>query len=662
MATLRKLLTDICKQWPSAVNEQFKGHPLAKKFRTELAAKIADTLASRHSNLLIKASPGAGQWANIPWLSMLDSDVTDTTQGGFYPVYLFKADGSGVYLSLIHGTTRPTKEFGRAKAKEITSHTTTAILQLLPNLQLWGDARIDLGASTKLGRSYEQANIRAKYYALDRMPKELELKADLLELAGYYAKAKVISAPLVVSNMAYSVVRNKEAEAANQTQAEQLDSINYDPTTTIDTTSLMMTQLPKPFILLAGVSGTGKSRFVRKQAEQSRTLASGDNYELISVRPDWHEPADLFGYISHIGHEVAQYNVTDVLRFMVKAWLEIIDKVEEVDGKMVWIGKPLTAIRPFWLCLDEMNLAPVEQYFADYLSVLETRKWLTEDELEVHNKQSSMTHKYVYQCKPLLKPGVIALLNDSDGTGKAQLCNDLGLDEHKHSRLWQYFVENGISIPFNMIVAGTVNMDETTHSFSRKVIDRAITLDFDLFYPNRFEVFFEQPLKPINLTFPTRSTVTKADLAAIAIDPDGKKSINFLTAVNKVLKRTAFQLAYRALNELLLSVFCFEPQDENALQAVWDDFLMCKVLPRIDGDQEKLAMVNAGDFDDQTILDELESCLSQQLPTIWQGERVDLLQEPLEGEESEMVKCRSAEKLDWMKARLKTNGFTSFWP
>jgi hypothetical protein len=635
MATLRSLLTKICNQWPDAIDETFTGHPLGSLVRQEFKSKITGILAGRYSNLIIKASVGMSKWADIAWLSMLDPDVTATTQGGYYPVYLFKADGSGVYLALAFGITSPKDMYSKEKAKAIGMQLTADIFQAVPALKNWGSSTIDLTATSTRGRGYEKASITAKYYPIDKIPKEAELKSDLLELVNYYSQAK-------------TVVTTKP--------------VNDEPAAQIDTTSLMMTQLPKPFILLAGVSGTGKSRFVHKQAQQSGPLAAGDNYELISVRPDWHEPADLFGYISYIGHDVAQYNVTDVLRFMVQAWLEIIDKVEDVDGKLTWIGKPLTAIRPFWLCLDEMNLAPVEQYFADYLSVLETRKWLTEDELEAHNEQSSITQQYVYQCKPLLKPGVIAQLNDSDGKGKAQLCKDLGLNEHIDSNLWQYFVENGISIPFNLIVAGTVNMDETTHSFSRKVIDRAVTLDFDLFYPNRFEVFFDQPLKPINLTFPTRSAVTKADLATIAIDPDGKKSIHFLAAVNKVLTRTAFQLAYRALNELLLSVCCFEPQDENALQAVWDDFLMCKVLPRIDGDQEKLAVVTAGDYDDETLLDELERCLAQQLPTIWQGQRIDLLQEPVEGKKSEMVKCRSAEKLDWMKARLKTNGFTSFWP
>ncbi|MEY3288943.1 MAG: hypothetical protein RLZZ419_1185 [Pseudomonadota bacterium] len=128
--------------------------------------------------------------------------------------------------------------------------------------------------------------------------------------------------------------------------------------------------LPKPFLLLAGISGTGKTRFVR---EQAAAHYSGDlsNYCLIPVRPDWHEPSDLLGYISRIGQDGSRYVVTDLLRFVVKVWQ---DAWASATAKELVCKEPVE-MTPYWLCLDEMNLAPVEQYFADYLSVLETRKW-----------------------------------------------------------------------------------------------------------------------------------------------------------------------------------------------------------------------------------------------------------------------------------------------
>ena len=149
--------------------------------------------------------------------------------------------------------------------------------------------------------------------------------------------------------------------------------------------------LPKPFLLLAGISGTGKTRFVREQANASaaRFDPIPENYCLVPVRPDWHEPSDLLGYISRIGDGGARYVVTDLLCFIVKAWKHsvVTASAEGVDYN------ELNSICPFWLCLDEMNLAPVEQYFADYLSILETRKW----------------ENGVYSCDPLLKADSVEL-------------------------------------------------------------------------------------------------------------------------------------------------------------------------------------------------------------------------------------------------------------
>jgi len=115
----------------------------------------------------------------------------------------------------------------------------------------------------------------------------------------------------------------------------------------------------KPFIILAGISGTGKSRLVRtlafktcsKPALQNNPRKPG-NFEIIPVRPNWHDSAELMGYVSRINGE--KYITTSFLQFIAKAW-------RNLDV-------------PFFLCLDEMNLAPVEQYFAEYLSIIETRQ------------------------------------------------------------------------------------------------------------------------------------------------------------------------------------------------------------------------------------------------------------------------------------------------
>ena len=121
-------------------------------------------------------------------------------------------------------------------------------------------------------------------------------------------------------------------------------------------------KLPKPFILLAGISGTGKSRFVRQQAESHGV--GNKNFCLVPVRPDWHEPSDLLGYISRIGGK-PEYVSTKVLQFIIDAWKAVAPNADSTGLGELDLDSP-----PYWLCLDEMNLAPVEQYFADYLSAV----------------------------------------------------------------------------------------------------------------------------------------------------------------------------------------------------------------------------------------------------------------------------------------------------
>lgn len=396
------------------------------------------------------------------------------------------------------------------------------------------------------------------------------------------------------------------------------------------------THLCKPFLLLAGISGTGKTRFVRKQAESNGDLAS--SYCLTAVRPDWHEPSDLLGHVSRLSGN-SEYVVTDVLKFIVKSWLEIEQSgITLTKNSATGSQAQQQQVKPYWLCLDEMNLAPVEQYFADYLSVLETREWLWNDQ------------EFTYQCDPLLKPSVFT------GIDQEKLQKELGLESH--DGLWQYFLKNGISIPFNLIVAGTVNMDETTHGFSRKVIDRALTFDFGEFFPNDFTKFFEPTNTPEILGYPVLTDGRDKAALSDTFDKGGSLSIALLESINLVLTNTPFKLAYRALNELLLSVICHKPQTEIELAAVWDDFLMCKVLPRIEGDIDKLTKGG----EDKNILEQLDTLLSDKLKTIWDGKvRPDLFRKSLENDQPIEIECRAKAKLDWMRAQL-VNGFTSFWP
>lgn len=418
------------------------------------------------------------------------------------------------------------------------------------------------------------------------------------------------------------------------------------------------TRLSKPFLLLAGISGTGKTRFVREQAKASGSLS--ETYCLTSVRPDWHEPSDVLGYISRLSSK-AEYITTDVLNFIAKAWKALIDaglelRIEIIEGygeRLCVCGNKgqLDQIPPYWLCLDEMNLAPVEQYFADYLSVLEMREWHWSGEA------------FKYLTDPLLKANIFAQIENN-----VEFRQQLGLEGSQYDVAWDAFSKFGLGIPFNLLVAGTVNMDETTHGFSRKVIDRALSFDFGEFFPNDYHAYFESFTQNKTLSYPILSSVELTDLPKI--DRDGKETIKFLNAVNELLHNTPFKLAYRALNELLLAVVSQNPKDTSELLAVWDDFLMCKVMPRIEGDSDKLMNGRS----EESVLKQLENLIQLEFGKVKQDSdvnnqenkeiiRPDLYRELKEGDDIVIpVNCRSLEKLKWMQTRLENSGFTSFWP
>ena len=512
--SLREGLLKVLNDYLDIKKQPFKKENYEPIFHT-LVTDIKNNFSGK--NYSIKSHPGQGVWSSVPWIEI--SRIKDV-----YVTYLFKGDCSGVYLSLQQ------KADGISKSELIEK--TLNLRDSIKNISNYSEFtfdEIDLGEgiSNKAAR-YKDSNIISKYYSKETLPSNDVIKSELSRLLDVYDKWQLNS-------------------DFNDTSDSKVDR------------QMNIIRLPKPFLILAGISGTGKTRFVRQQAARTE----GNNYCLVSVRPDWHEPSDLLGYISHLGSK-PKYITTDVLRFIVQAWKHIVESgFNLVAGKVT--AEQLTRIQPYWLCLDEMNLAPVEQYFADYLSILETRQWNGE----------------VYECDPLLKSNVLEHIQPTD----------LGLDEG--DILWEHFKENGISIPFNLIVAGTVNMDETTHGFSRKVLDRALSFDFNEFYPNDFNTYFLSNVQNKVFTYPIYSD---ASLSLNFASPFVKESCEFLSEVNSVLKNSPFELAYRALNELLLSVKCINPKNEIDLQSVWDDFLMMKVLPRIEGDSEKL------DFDGEKSL------------------------------------------------------------
>lgn len=369
----------------------------------------------------------------------------------------------------------------------------------------------------------------------------------------------------------------------------------------------------KPFLLLAGISGTGKSRIVRELARACWDVDSEEykahkpkNFEMVQVKPNWHDSSELIGYVSRI--DGVRYVVGPFLKFMVKA-----------------IQDPNT---PYFLCLDEMNLAPVEQYFAEFLSVVESRK--------VDKDGNVVTDP---------------LVDYSSTEEYKSLIDQLFCDDIERNA---YLTEVGgkrLTIPQNLIVVGTVNMDETTFSFSRKVLDRAMTIEMnkvDLMagLTNRHEKIGKIEFDDI-----IGKAVEGVDVYA-AHQTVCDKAIAYLKSINATLDKTPFKVAYRTRNELLLYVvnnLSWKTDDELedfVIARALDEITCMKILTRIEGDETKVSA---------NFLDNLGNAIKSGLVEIDK----DLLQAN-KSHKGDAYQPISLDKLDEMKERLKS-GYTSFW-
>jgi hypothetical protein len=237
---------------------------------------------------------------------------------------------------------------------------------------------------------------------------------------------------------------------------------------------------------------------------------------------------------------------------------------------------------PFFLCLDEMNLAPVEQYFAEYLSVLESRRINSMGTIKTDMLvSSSLITKYAEQC---------------DGVDPSyDLWSELSLiDPVIQSDL----KANGLGLPPNLIVMGTVNMDETTHSFSRKVLDRAMTIemnDFDLSTGlNNEAADWSYPEKTLAKEL-VLSEKTQGSEVFAKLGSTGGDIITYLKQINEILEGSPFKVAYRVRDEFLLYAWNFSSlgkKPDNWFTQVLDDMTLMKILPRIEGDADKTKLLD----------------------------------------------------------------------
>lgn len=341
----------------------------------------------------------------------------------------------------------------------------------------------------------------------------------------------------------------------------------------------------KPFVLLAGISGTGKTQLIKKFAE---ALGYESNCFIIPVRPDWTDNADLIGYM-----DLQQ-------QFHKKELLEVILQAHTNPDEL------------YFVVLDEMNLARVEHYLSDFLSIIETRR-LEDGKIVTY---------------PLLKK------------------SDLGEHTVHHSALYE------VSIPDNLYIIGTVNMDETTHPFSRKVLDRANAIEMNRVHlawadlvemPETLEgQVFNDFLKSKYINSSHLSLDERQQLLPV---------IEKLIAINQILEQADLHFAYRVRDEVAFYLL-YNEQSNHALipiETAFDFQIMQKILPRIQGSSIRVKRViinllkylnNSVNIHEHQMGNEVENTVKKLLPYRYP---------------------QSTNKLLFMLKRFEDDGFTSFW-
>ncbi|UTE78492.1 McrB family protein [Rossellomorea sp. KS-H15a] len=335
--------------------------------------------------------------------------------------------------------------------------------------------------------------------------------------------------------------------------------------------NLYLSLKTKPFVILSGISGTGKTKIVQLFAESLGATTDNGQFALIPVRPDWSDGSDLIGYRDIKG----EFQAGPLTKVLMEANL------------------PENRDKPYFLLLDEMNLARVEYYFSDLLSVMESR-----------NRQNGEM--------------VSAPIVEEEEVGKLLLRD-------------------------NFYIIGTVNMDETTHPFSPKVLDRANTIEYNDVVLDHFGFLTKdsiaEPVAIDNQQMAGRFLNLKD--AFFDYEDLVRKVTGLLVEVNTILEPIKAHFGYRVRDEVC---FYMIYNDEGQLMKFDDAFdyqLVQKILPRLTGNDLKT---------EDTLKKLFLFCTSHEWDEMNAASIV-----------KEARFSKSAKKLSNMIPKIMHDGFTSFW-
>ncbi len=386
-------------------------------------------------------------------------------------------------------------------------------------------------------------------------------------------------------------------------------------------TTYMLSLKTKPFVILSGISGTGKTKLAQAIAEWARSTQPGDvrYHEFISVRPDWLDGKEVLGFYNVLTEE---YSIRPFARLLLQA-----HRIPE---------------QPHFAILDEMNLARVEHYFADLLSATESRM-VKDGQL----KQEAVHLHDDVRCLPVAAP---------KSWNRPEKCGSCKATIEEIANCQLHFdgvqmVPPKLPVPTNVYITGTVNIDETTHMFSPKVLDRANVIEF-----NEVDLLgYGQTATPSEFVLDHGDIdLGKAPVAQQEHFMNAPEKVrSTLAALNQLLAESNLHFGYRVANEISLYVTnAMTFVGTNAVDTALDIQVLQKVLPKLHGSKQKLL----GPL--WRLLVFAISGKSDLVP--YSDQEFDKIQLLVARPGSIAVMPRSAAKLARMLRVLRSQGFVSF--
>jgi len=494
-------LSHLAWEWNTKNNNMSNSSKYSEQLIAFIEQAKTDNLKTKHylnkyNGTNVKVSFGQGVTARVPWISFLKAP--NTTSNGIYPVYLFYKDLNKLILAYgISETNEPSANWNIKNPKSISEYFDEN----------------NLGKPDRYGVSYIY-----RVYDVENLPSEEIIDDDLNKLIESYLNNTL-------------PIENEKKEIMPYNRKSFIDCLEnagllLNPKLV---TRFISSLITKPFVILSGLSGSGKTKLA--QAFAQWICQDDSQYCIVPVGADWTNREPLLGFPNALKPDDYIKPDNGALDVIIQA-----NKYPEL---------------PYFLILDEMNLSHVERYFADFLSVMESK-------------------------------GEISLF--AEGT-----------------------VNNGVpaklALSSNLFIIGTVNIDETTYMFSPKVLDRANAIEFRV-TKDEIENFFSSQ-KDVDMN---KLKTQGASMAQSFLKMAEKREFEEqdLTDTHKTLvsffeqlKKTGAEFGYRSASEIIRLINQLTIVDPGlGADEKLDISIVQKLLPKLHGSRRKLCpvLITLGDF------------------------------------------------------------------